>query len=258
MTENIDPRAGFEFRQPGELVDKAFQDEKLSSIGLDPGVFGDQIDPSFFIGMGIRAGAAAGISAEGNVNMLSRIIQYRPVPLGDKLVAVGRIEAVDPVPRGRVVTTDVWFENEAGEKLIAVPRKSLKPDPDKKDVRGAGDRPAPVVQDVNDLELRGEYTLTPEAVCSYSMEGNAIHYEMDAANRAGFRAPIIGGGMGVHFMLAELWGERGLAEIELDVYFRRPVFWDDTFQVGLSDSAMALVRDGKVLTEVRICGARPA
>lgn len=257
MTDNIDPYAGFEFRLPGEPLDQALQQEKLGIIGLDPDRFGHHADPSFFIGLGIRAGAAAGISAEGNVNMLSRIIQHRPVPLGQPLFAVGRIEAVDPVPRGRAITTDVWFENTAGERLISVPRKSLKPDPDKVKLRGAGERPDPLVTDVSALDLRGEYTLTPEAVCAYSSEGNAIHYEMAAANRAGFRAPIIGGGMGVHFLVAELWGDQGLERLELDIYFRRPIFWDDTFQVGVADQVVALVRDGKVLTEARVCAVSP-
>ena len=76
---------------------------------------------------------------------------------------------------------------------------------------------------------------------------------MEAANQAGFRAPIIGGGMGVHFLIAELWPERG-TEIFLDIFFRRPIFWDDKFYVGRTDSAIALIRDGKVLTEARING----
>jgi len=28
---------------------------------------------------------------------------------------------------------------------------------------------------------------------------------MEPAQKAGFRAPLIGGGMGVHFLMAELW-----------------------------------------------------
>ena len=37
------------------------------------------------------------------------------------------------------------------------------------------------------------------------MEGNSIHYEQEAAEQAGFRAPLIGGGMGVHYLTAEMW-----------------------------------------------------
>ena len=111
-----------------------------------------------------------------------------------------------------------------------------------------------MIEDAAGLEVRGEFTLTPEATRAYSTEGNSIHYEMEAANRAGFRAPIIGGGMGVHFLVYELWGGNGLRELDMDIYFRRPIFWDDTFEIGLdlSGKAIALVKAGKVLTEARI------
>jgi len=110
-----------------------------------------------------------------------------------------------------------------------------------------------VITDVSLLIPLSEHRLIPDAVRSYSSEGNSIHYEMQAANRAGFRAPIIGGGMGVHFLVAELWSEHS-EELSLDIYFRRPVFWDDKFYVGRTDFAIALIRDGKVLTEARING----
>ncbi|MBT6891223.1 MAG: hypothetical protein HOA25_06965 [Gammaproteobacteria bacterium] len=107
------------------------------------------------------------------------------------------------------------------------------------------------------LKLVSEHRLTPEGTKGYSSEGNAIHYEMAAANLAGFRAPIIGGGQGVHFLMAAIWGH-GLEQVDLDVYFRRPVFWDDTIAVGVSSdmSAVASLREGKVLTEMKINNRR--
>lgn len=103
------------------------------------------------------------------------------------------------------------------------------------------------------LKVVGEHQLTPSGTKSYSSEGNAIHYEMEAANKSGFRAPIIGGGQGVHFLMAAIWGH-GLQQAELDIYFRRPVFWDDTIAVGVSSdmSAVASLREGKVLTEMKV------
>ena len=104
------------------------------------------------------------------------------------------------------------------------------------------------------LNSLSHHTLNPDRVKRYSTEGNAIHYEEDAALRAGFRAPIIGGGMGVHFLLSALRGLEIDEGLVLDIYFRRPIFWDDEFDVGINDerSAIALVRDGKVLTEAKI------
>ena len=252
MNDWIEPYVGFEFAGSGVHVSRACQAEKLELLGLDPNVYGDHVDPSFYIGMGIRAGIEAGISAEGNVNMLSTVHMHRPVQLEESLIARGRIEAVDRVPRGHQITTDVWFEGLDGERAISVPRRSLKPDLSKAK-QGAGERPPPVIADVGLLTRLSEHRLTPDAVCGYSSEGNSIHYDMEAANQAGFRAPIIGGGMGVHFLIAELWPERG-TELFLDIFFRRPIFWDDKFYVGRTDSAIALIRNGKVLTEARING----
>ncbi len=114
-----------------------------------------------------------------------------------------------------------------------------------------------MIEDVESLEPLSTHTLTPEIVKGYSSEGNSIHYEMEAANRAGFRAPLIGGGMGVHYLLAALWQHSPPERLDLDIYFRRPIFWDDTFAVAVDVGAdgwraMALVKDGKVLTEARI------
>ncbi len=261
MTEQptrwIEPLAGFEFEPDTIEVSREFQQEKLIACGLDPSVFDDSVDPSFFIGIGIHAGIRNGISAEGNVNMLTRLIQHRPVASGEPLIVRGVIRKVTEVPRGQTIETEVWFEDEAGRPVISAPRKSLKPDPSRSGRRGAGERPPPVIANTGSLLRRGEYRLTPDQVRDYSSEGNSIHYEMEAANRAGFRAPIIGGGMGVHFLMSALWLTYRPESFDLSIYFRRPIFWDDTFTVAVDAStepwgAIGLIRDGKVLTEAAI------
>jgi hypothetical protein len=99
------------------------------------------------------------------------------------------------------------------------------------------------------------------------MEGNSIHYEMEPAQKAGFRAPLIGGGMGVHFLMAELWqGHKhsgGPQAFDAEIYFRRPIFWDDCVGVySRADeqtgwNAMALLKEDaqgkqKVGTEISL------
>jgi len=235
-----------------------YQREKLAACGIDASPFGEVVDPSFYIGLAIHAGIASGISAEGNVNMLQSLVQHRPARLGEPLTVRGEIRAVTEVPRGHTVDTDVWFEDDAGERVITARRRSLRPDPAKAGSRGAGERPAPVVADVDALRRLQGFRLTPQMVKAYSMEGNSIHYEMAAANQAGFRAPLIGGGMGVHYLMATIWQERPPVSFDFDIYFRRPIFWDDAFHVA-SDAAspkgaICLLHDetGKVLTEARI------
>jgi acyl dehydratase len=263
--EWIEPRAGFEFTLQTLSVPADFQAEKLRAAGIEPAVFGDTVDPSFFIGIGIRAGIRSGISAEGNVNMVQRLVQMRPVRLGEVLTVRGRIDRMREVPRGHTVDTTVTFEDASGAMVIDASRTSLRPDPDQGARRGAGERPPPVVADPAMVRVLGEHRLTPERVKRYSMEGNSIHYDEEAARRAGFRAPMIGGGMGVHYLAALLWSRGAPRALDLDIYFRRPIFWDDRFTSGVlgddrdrsSWKGLCLLRDEgdaglKVLTEASI------
>ena len=246
-------------------VSAGYQRDKLRSCGIDASLFGNVVDPSFFIGIGIQAGIRSGISAEGNVNMLQRLVQYRPVALDEILLVRGQVESVEAVPRGHRVSTSVTFEDSSGAVVVDASRTSLRPDPAQGTSRGAGQRPEPVVTDPSQTEIVGSHQLTPQQVKDYSMEGNSIHYDEAAAQAAGFRAPMIGGGMGVHFLAAALWSKARPQHLDLDVYFRRPIFWDETFTAAaLGDPApserwraLCLLRDEserglKVLTEVRI------
>jgi hypothetical protein len=253
--EWLDPYAGFEYETDTVIVTSDYQREKLSICGIAPETFGGAVDASFFIGIAIRAGVASGISAQGNVNMLQSLVQHRPALLDEPLTVRGRITAVTEVPRGRTIDTDVWFEDDAGSRVITARRRSLKPDPGKSE-RGAGDRPPPVLADPAAAAVLASHTLTPEIVVDYSEEGNSIHYDLEAARKAGFRAPLIGGGMGVHYLLAAVYAGNPVQHFDLDIYFRRPIFWDDTFNVVRAENAMALARQEgdtvKVLTEMRI------
>ena len=107
------------------------------------------------------------------------------------------------------------------------------------------------------LRKLSDVEMTPERVTGYRATGNRIHFDPDAAKAAGFRAPIIGGGMGVHYLAAAIWREFTPQTIDLDIYFRRPVFWDDQLSVMVDDRggpwiAICLAKDGKVATEARI------
>ena len=274
------PHQGFNYLPNTVAVTAAHQIDKLLACGIDAEIFAGQVDPAFFIGIAIHAGINSGISAEGNINMLQSLRMHRPVLLDEELAVKGQIVAVTEVPRGLRVDTDVWFEDTHGQRVISAPRTSLRPDPqraenkshsagvtDKDKDKGAGERPQPVVDDLSALEFLASYQLTPEGVRAYSMEGNSIHYEMEPAQKAGFRAPLIGGGMGVHFLMAELWQAHehsgGPQAFDAEIYFRRPIFWDDAVgvysradeQSGLN--AMALLKEDaqgkqKVGTEISL------
>ncbi len=270
-----DPVAGFQYQSRVLEMTPATQSERLTACGIDSSVFGDAVDPAFFIGLGIHAGIDSGISAEGNINMLQRLIQHRPAMLGEPLTVKGEITNVVDVPRGQRVETDVWFEDSHGERVISCPRTSLRPQQRASESAqgpGAGERPKPVVGDVGDLLLLDSYELTPERVKAYSIEGNSIHYEQEAAERAGFRAPLIGGGMGVHYLTAQMWRDRKPQSFDVSIYFRRPIFWDESVQVGVVEDegrwqAMALLKlpmqvqsdqSAKVGTEIAVANYQRA
>jgi len=253
-----EPVAGFEFDPEVISVSEEFQSEKLEACGLKSETLHGFVDASFFIAIGIHAGIKNGISAEGNVNMLTSLVQHRPILLDEPLTVKGSITKVTDVPRGQTIDTDVWFEDQAGNRAISAPRMSLRPDPHKPgsstDKKGAGTRPSPVIENAAALTRFESYTLSPDRVKSYSSEGNSIHYEMGAANKAGFRTPIIGGGMGVHYLIHTLWLKKPFKTFDLSIYFRRPIFWDHQFVVAVDPwKAIALLgKEGKVLTEARI------
>lgn len=238
MTIWHEPVAGFQYQTQIIETSNQSQTERLEACGVDPSVFADDVDPAFYIGLAIHAGIDSGISAEGNINMLQRLIQHRPAKLGEALTVKGEITAVTPVPRGLRVDTDVWFEDVTGARVISCPRSSLRPQASQSSQKGqgAGQRPDNVINDVSSLRRLDTYQLTPERVKTYSIEGNSIHYEQEAAERAGFRAPLIGGGMGVHYLTAQMWQDRRPQIFEADIYFRRPIFWDEAVQVGVIEA----------------------
>jgi hypothetical protein len=256
-TQWIEPYRGFKFQTRDMTVEAAEQARLVELCGIDPAVFADCIDPAGFISLAIQEGVRNAIHANGTVNMVNTLSQYRQLKLGEPLRVSGEILDVEEVPRGRVATSEVWFSGADGKRALSSRRKSLRPDAAKVGVRGAGERPDVVIRDLVGLKAAGSYTLTPERVKAYSGPHNPIHFDPEAAIRGGFRAPIIGGGQGVRFLTAEIWRCLKPQALEMDVYFRRPIYWDDTITVMIDErddqwQAMALIKDQKVATEARL------
>ena len=236
----IEPEEGYQLGPDIISVASDYQIEKLTACGIDPGVFSGAVDPSFFIGIAIQAGVNSGISAEGAVNMVQFLEVIRPPLLDEPLLVQGRIESVNEVARGERVETHVWFSDQKELVVLRANRVSLRPRSISADAGGAGLRPASVISDISTLKQREEFRLTPDIVRNYSSEGNSIHYDETSAKAGGFRAPIIGGGMGVHYLMAELWTARQPNCFSCNIYFRRPIFWDDEISVGVDPSYKVL------------------
>ena len=225
----IEPYKGIHFQDRAMTVDAAEQGRLVRLCGIDPAVFGDTIDPSAFISLAIQEGVRNKIHANATINMVQHLVQHRQMTLGERLTVSGQILDVEDVPRGTVATSEVWFSGEDGKRALTTLRKSLRPDPAKVGSRGAGERPAPVIDDVSVVAHRGRFTVTPEDVTAYSGPHNPIHFDPEVAKRNGYRAPIMGGTQCVRFLTAEIWRHFAPRTLDLDIYFRRPLFWDDSF-----------------------------
>ena len=72
--------------------------------------------------------------------------------------------------------------------------------------------------------------------------------------------------MGVHYLTAELWRRHVPHAFNADVYFRRPIFWDESITVGVLQHVgiwrgLALLKVGevnKVGTEIALHDLLPA
>ncbi|MEO7726645.1 MAG: MaoC family dehydratase [Burkholderiales bacterium] len=256
-TNWIEPYKGLKFQDRVMTVEAGEQQRLLSACGIDPLIYDDNIDPAGFISLAIQEGVRNMVHANATVNMEQHLIQHRQMKLGEKLTVSGQIMSVEEVPRGRVATSEVWFSGEDGQRALTSGRKSLRPDASKVGLRGAGDKPMPVIADVSSLKSVARFTLTPECVKAYSGPHNPIHFDPEVATRHGYRAPIMGGTQCMRFVLAEIWRRFKPQTLDLDIYFRRPLFWDDTFSVMVDEQdgkwkAICLAKEGKVTTEARI------
>ncbi len=227
----IEPYPGFEYHPRAMTVTAEEQARLVALCDIDPAVFGPDIDPSGFISLAIQEGVRNRIHANGTVNMAQRVDMHRPLRLGETLTVRGRILDVQKVPRGHISTSETWYEGEDGHRALTTGRSSLRP--------------------------IARYTLTPEAVSAFSGPHNPIHFDPEAARRGGFRAPIIGGSHGIRFLTAEIWKRARPRQLDMDINFRRPIFWDDTVDVMVQEqnttwTAMALLKDGRICTELAI------
>ena len=83
-----EPVPGFRYLEEEISVSPDFQYEKLRACGLEPSVFGTDVDPAFFIGLAIQAGIRSGISAGGNINMLQGLTMHKRPVLGLSLIHI--------------------------------------------------------------------------------------------------------------------------------------------------------------------------
>jgi acyl dehydratase len=257
----VTPYAGLAYTPRRFRFDPAAEDRMMRVCGSDAALFGGMVDPAAFIPHAIRESALNGVRENGGVNMLQVVRMESPLALDEEITVSGSITSVTEAPRGMITTAETFYHGADGRLGMALRRVALKTDPARAAdpaLRGAGARPAPLIDDPEALDPLGAVALTPEDVKTYSAgTANLLHVDPEAAARAGYRAPIVGGSQGVRYMTAALWREGAPGRVELDIRFRRPIFWDDAFEVRAEGekgarSALCLSRGPKVLMEMRV------
>lgn len=263
--KEIEPYAGYRYAERTFTPDAEDEKRLMAICGTDPDTFRGGVDPAAFITLAIEEQVRNGVSSSGGVNMVQWLEVHDLPRYGEAVTVNGGITDVQDVPRGRTSAAEAEYRGADGRLCIRSGRVSLRTDPNRyadPALRGAGKRPEPVISDPEALEVVGHVQLTPEIVCGYSLRTtNPIHNDMDAANRAGYRAPIIGGAHGVRYLTRAIWDRFAPRKVRMDIRFRRPIHWDDAFDVRVQGqgewNAICLSRDGKVLVEMAISGLVP-
>lgn len=255
------PHVGYRFAPRRTRFDRAAEERMLGVTGGDPAVFDGCIDPAAFIPAAIREAVANGISANGMVNMLQKIVVDAPLRLDEEIEVTGEVVEVTETPRGLVWVCDTNYAPAQGGPGVRTRRTALMTDPSVKadpGQRGTVPRPEPAITDPAPLGTVREVTMTPEDCVTYCGDtSNLIHTDLEFARNAGYRAPIVGGSHGIRYMTAALYRQFSPVTLDIDVMFRRPIFWDDSFDVRVDEAdgtwrALCTARQGKVMSEMRI------
>ena len=249
---------GFEFTPWRLSVSAETQAQKLRCCGIDPAIWGDIVDPGIFATLTIKIVNREGFSINGSVHMTQSYKVHSQVRLGEEVEMRGRITGIEPAPRGSLFMAQYELLKSDGSVAMELGRASVRTDPSAERTgpasggNGARENPdAPFLG----LPVVGEKQMTPDGVANFSDENiNRIHDDPEIARQFGYRAPIAAGIMGSHIMMEPLVREGGgpPKQMEMEVRFRRPMFWDELLAIhgqhtGDHLSRIALIKpEGKV------------
>lgn len=251
-------RAGLVYPDWDFQVTAETQAKKLACCDIDPAIYGDHVDITHFVLATVLSAKRVGLPVNGRVHMTQRLIQSEPVMLGETLAVRGEDIKVEPDRRGNIVTSRFEFVRSDGSIPLRAERSSLVLNAtlaEKAQPSAAKARPA--ADPTEGLTKIGEKQLMPEKVAAYSDEAeNLIHSDPETARRFGFRAPIAAGLMAIRFMMEALSKEAMPQKLDVQIRFRRPMFWDEKLDIwGRHDDAgklthIAIVnQDGKLAND---------
>ena len=248
VSTELNIRAGFEFPTHDFLVSKGDQRVKLDCCGIDPDLYGDEVDITMLGLPTLGVLMACSIPILGSVHLSQRFRQLKPFKLGERISVSGKVLRVGPHPRGCILTCDFTYMDPGGEIRVWAQRSAISPAGLKEPSQGIA-RPEENLDGFSEIM---RHALEPKKVADFSSEaGNLIHSDPKVAREHGFRAPIAAGLMGIHFYREALARNHGSTDFDLEIWFRRPMFWDDTLslvarkQQGKIEAMHLLGSDGK-------------
>jgi hypothetical protein len=181
------------------------------------------------------------------VHVVHRLRQHAPAMLGEKFGLNGRYVEIVDARRGPIARSRWEYRRDDGTLVLTVEPDVMMVDPARKgDAGGKRADAAPRGEDAGGWAVLTRKQCTPETTCGYCLNTkNLIHTDPATAQRYGFRAPIIAGNQTVNFVLEALTLDAHPRSFDIEIRFRKPVFWDDAIAIEGSRGP------GGALTEVR-------
>lgn len=212
------------------------------------GLFGDLADISVLANDCILATGHLRQDGVVPVHVGQRLVQRAPIPLGTRLTVHGNLASRRAVRSGTLATFVMDFITEDEEVPLRAEITSLVSDGEA--MRAGPPAGAGKADDMPDLEgwqSVGEKILTPDRVAAYSHEfpDYWVHFRPDVARSIGYPKPVAQGLMSLTWMMEALAAGGVPERIDVEVGFRRPIFWDDRVTVLRQDEAFAIARQGE-------------
>ena len=250
MSEALEKGCGFEFAPWTFCVEKKEQVRKLNCSGVNPEIYGNQVEIAMLGLPTIKVLMAADIPILGGVHLSQRFRQIAPLQLEEPITVAGQIMEINPHPRGCILHSHFKYSRSNGYVCVEAERSGIIAVGAKEPSRGIL-RPSETLEGFSEITRR---KLIPKSVAEYSNEaGNLIHTDPAVAAEHGFRAPIAAGLMGIHFYREALQKAYQPNAFDLEVWFRRPMFWDDIMTL------MAFKEKGRICAMHLLCSSgKPA
>ena len=245
MSAALEVNVGFEFPSQTFLVATEDQVRKLKYSGIDPDLYGDTVDVAMLGLPTLNVLISSGIPILGGVHLSQRFKQIEPFHLEEEITVSGQILEINPHPRGCILRCEFSYARADGSVCVEAVRSGITPIGPKELSMGIP-RPDESLDGFFEIMRR---TLVPQDVADFSDEaGNLIHSHPEVAREHGFRAPIAAGLMGIHFYREALEKLYMPETFDLEVWFRRPMFWDDTL-------SLIAHREGERITQMHLLGS---